>query len=494
MIKNWKCEVCGYVHTGKEPPSTCPICGAERGMFTLLEAVVASMPAQPIRTWRCTICEYVHHDDNPPDRCPVCSAERTLFEAGQVKTDLIQEAGDIKRIVIIGAGIAGLTAVEQARAAQPDISITLISKEAGFPYFRLNLTRFLAGEVTEENLTLHGPDWFMQNKVDLIEGEAKSIDRKGQRVILHDGREYNYDRLILANGSHAFAPPIPGITLEGVLSLRTLENAKTIIERAAFCSHVACIGGGLLGLETAGALARRGLKVSVLEGFASLLPRQLTPRAGELLRGHVESAGIKVYTDVKVKEFIGDESVRAVLLQSGEEIPADMVVLATGIRPNSSLARQADLSVRTGVIVDDQMVTSDPKILACGDVAEHSGTLYGIWPASYAQGSVAGTNAAGGKAAFNVFPPSNRLKVLDVNLFSVGRFQPPDASYDIFEQEENGVYYRIVCHDNQIVGANLFGDTGLAVPLLEAIEQGRQIPELTDLLARIPNFASFCGR
>lgn len=494
MTANWKCEVCGYVHSGREPPDCCPICGAAKEVFTVMEAVRASPPpAEEVSSWRCNICGYLHSGETPPEPCPVCGAEASLFEGSNTSPAPSGGGADAGPIVIIGAGIAGMTAAEQARLAASHVPITLVSAEGGLPYFRLNLTRYLAGEVDEPDLVMHESEWFRHNRVDLIEALAEKIDRAARRVLLRGGRTLDYDRLILANGSHPFVPPIPGAELDGVMILRTLDDAKSLLEQASAKARVVCIGGGLLGLETAGALAKQGLDVTVLEGNGTLLPRQLTEEAGLRLGKHVEESGIAVRTAARVAEIVGNGAVAGVRLRDGHSIPADMVVLATGVRPNSSLARQCGLAVRTGIVVDDRMVTSDPHILACGDVAEHLGVLYGIWPASYAQGSVAGSNAAGQSALFGGFPPSNRLKVLDVNLFSIGLFQPPDASYSVFEEEEGATYRRLVLRDGRIVGANLYGDTDLAILVKDAVEQGTQIPELTGLLEGLPRFAEFCG-
>ena len=233
------------------------------------------------------------------------------------------------------------------------------------------------------------------------------------------------------------------------------------------------------------------MEVTILEGSPTLLPRQLAPAAGLILERRVKAFGIAVRTGVRIEEILGGKTVRAVLLEGGERIEGDLVILATGVRPNSSLARRIGLAVRQGVFVDDGMATSDPDILACGDVAEHLGVLYGIWPAAFAQGVTAGINAAGGEARFTGIPPSNRLKVLDVNLFSVGRFLPPDASYAVFEETGGDAYRRFVCRDGRIVGANLLGDTDLAVPVMEAVEKKSQIPELREILEKIPKFGIF---
>ena len=258
----------------------------------------------------------------------------------------------------------------------------------------------------------------------------------------------------------------------------------------ATVNNVVCIGGGLLGLETAGALAKQSKAVSIVEGFPWLLPRQLPEPAGRLLQQCLESQGIAVYCGAQTKELTGDENVQGALLSTGQELPADLVVIAAGVRPNSYLARQCGLRVNNGIIVDDRMVTSDPAILAAGDVAEHLGRLYGIWPASYAQGIAAGANAVGVSAEFNGIAPSNRIKVLDIELFSIGRIQPEDASTKVYEYLQDGTYRAIFCRDGQLVGAVLYGNTDMAGMLKDIVESQHQISQYPELRRLFPLMAA----
>lgn len=206
-----------------------------------------------------------------------------------------------------------------------------------------------------------------------------------------------------------------------------------------------------------------------------------------MLQQRLESQGLTVLCGETVKELAGDESVQGVLLESGRLLPADLVVVTAGVRPNSYLARQAGLTVHRGIVVDDRMVSSDPAILAAGDVSEHRGILYGIWPAGYAQGLVAGCTAAGGKAEFTGLAPSTRIKVLDVDLFSCGQIHPEDASTNVHQHEEAGVYRAIFCRDGQLTGAVLYGNTTGAGWLKELVESGCQISEVPELADMFPH-------
>ncbi|MDY0003579.1 MAG: FAD-dependent oxidoreductase [Polyangia bacterium] len=478
MAKLWKCEVCGYVHSGPEPPGTCPVCGVGVELFSVLELAVPSepTPSPAAARWRCSLCDYVHLGPEPPGTCPVCGAPASFFEPAE-------EAGGqgaktlVGTVVIVGAGVAGVTAAEHARSTAPEARIRLISKEPGLPYLRLNLTRFLGGEVAEEGLLMKPEGWFEKQRIELEQAEVVAISPVAHELRLRDGRAVPYDRLVLAGGAHPFVPPIPGAAREGVTTFRTLSDGSRILERARPGGRCVCIGGGLLGLETAGALRRRGLEVTVVEGFGHLLPRQLPEPAGRLLEEHLSSLGIAVHCGRQIKEITGDEGAAAVKLQDGEVLPADLVVVSAGVRPNSYLARQCGIEVDQGVVVDDRMATSVPDIYAAGDLCEHRGQVMGIWPAAFAQGSVAGINASGGSAELPSLARSNRLKVLDVDLFSIGQIQAEDASYQVLVRQGEGSYEQLVLRDQRLVGAALYGDSRLAAQVKEAVESGLAISE-----------------
>lgn len=490
-IQTWKCDVCGYVHHGAEPPAQCPVCGVGAEMFSPFE-VVAVGPQAATSAFRCTVCGFVHAGQAPPATCPVCGAGRDAFVPVQPEEARPQAGKPVEQVLILGGGIAAVTAAEHARRVAPGASIAIVSKEPGLPYYRLNLTRFLAGEVDESQLDLQAEAWYRDQRIELVPGEAVAIERQERRVQLRDGRSLGYDRLVFGLGAHVFVPPIPGVTKHGVSAVRTLADARELLGRVRPGQRVICLGGGLLGLEIAGALGRRGARPIVLEGFPSLLPRQLAAPAGDLLEAHLGRVGIEVRCNVRVEEVVGDEDVAGVRLAGNETVPAEGLVLATGIRPNSYLARQSGIAVEKGILVDDAMRTSDEAIYAAGDVAEHRGVLYGIWPTAYAQGVVAGVNAAGGEARFTGVPPSNRLKVLDVDLFSIGVFQPPDGSFAVVEEQRGGTYARLVCRDGALVGANLYGDTRLAPTVKTAVEEGTQLVEVPELLDRFPDLKRLC--
>lgn len=547
-VTSWKCEVCGYVHVGTQPPEICPICGVDSSLFSPLQQ--ASSEPAPL-AWRCNVCGYVHHGPQPPDICPVCGVDSSFFEPTSTPTPTSQTtpsdaaatpAHESERIVVIGGGIAGLTAALKARRISPDALIWLVYQEPELPYYRLNLTRFLAGQITEAELSLHPASFFADNNITVVHACAVSIDRIARSVRLQymqykDGTEHTanntgqndstlgYERLVLATGSHPFLPPIPGVIMQipaqkpgqeqrleapsssmhrsGVYSLRTLDDAREIRKLAAGKGRCVVVGGGLLGLETAGALQTHGCQVTVIEGFEWLLPRQLAKPAAQMLQKHLQSLGIRVLCSSRVQRLVSDRQVDGnadgndntlpvthVVLQDGTELPVDFVVLATGVRPNASLARDCGLEVNRAVVVNDYMETSDPRIFAAGDVAEHHEGVPGIWPVALAQGAIAGANAAGARERYLGVPRTSQLKVLDITILSIGHFEAPDASYEVLEDATDNRYVRVVARDNKLVGANLFGDTTiastLATMLRQTVESGEDIRTLEALREALP--------
>ncbi|HPM81051.1 MAG TPA: FAD-dependent oxidoreductase [Candidatus Anammoximicrobium sp.] len=400
--------------------------------------------------------------------------EASSGSSGPAAAGASSSATSPTRIVVIGAGGAGMAAVESLRKTAPAAEIVLISQETELPYYRLNLTRYLAGEINRPELFIHPAAWYQEQQVQLLLGtEVSALHLAEHAVQLGDGRRLPFDKLLLAAGANPFIPPISGANRHGVTSLRTVQDADYLLKACEAGARCVCIGGGLLGLEAAGALARRGAQVTLLEGHGWLLPRQLNERAGQILGEHVGRIGITLRRKAKTREILGDEHVRSILLEDGSTVAADVVVIATGVRSNCSLAQQAGLEVKHGVLVNNQLLTSHPDVLAAGDVAEHNGVVYGLWTASQAQGAIAGRNLAGAGAEFTGLPRSSTLKVLGLDLFSIGQIMPPEAGGQVIEQETGGRYYRFVFQDGRLVGAILLGDTQLMAVTKKAVEEKR---------------------
>jgi len=482
--KAWRCNVCGYVHQGETPPEYCPVCGASAAEFALYPEPARPAVQPPANQWRCIICTYLHDGASAPDICPLCGAEQ--FEPLRTEAAAIPASHMAARILIIGGGIAGVSAAEAIRKASDQAAITLISSEPDLPYYRLNLTRYLAGEIGADELTIHPAEWYCSNRIELLAGQRVDALSPGDRTVtLADGRTLPYDRLILTAGAHPFIPPLAGSALDGVHTLRTAADADRIIAEFTQGEHCVCIGGGILGLETAGALVRRGGEVTLLESHAWLMPRQLNEPAARRLEGHLTKLAIQLKKSAPSAALLGNAGrVTGVQLESGEIIPCGMVILCTGVRPNTVLARKAGLEVNCGVVVDNHLRTSDPAIFAAGDIAEHNGILYGIWGPAQFQGTIAGLNALEAATVFGGLPRSNTLKVLGIEMLSIGEFTPPDGSYRVIQEQSESCFRHFVFHDGKMTGAILLGTTAPAAGIKRAIEEKK---DLSGVLARSPD-------
>ncbi|MBN1676186.1 MAG: FAD-dependent oxidoreductase [Kiritimatiellae bacterium] len=495
----WRCSVCGYVHQGAAPPEVCPVCGAAAAEFEpYAQPAAPPTPSRPGH-WRCLNCRYVHDGESPPDACPVCGVGPDRFEAALPASAPpaagrgAGPSGGRDPVVIVGAGIAGLSAAETLRRAAPGTPVTLVSDEPALPYYRLNLTRYLAGEVAADALPVHPRSWYPDNGIELLAGEqVLGLDLPGRTVQLRGARTIRWQKLILAMGAHPFVPPIPGADREGAVGLRNVADADYILAKIGAGAECVCVGGGILGLETAGALAKRGARVTLLESHAWLMPRQLNAKASALFETHVRALGIDVRKAARTAEIAGGRHVAAVVLEDGTRIPAGLVVITTGVRSNTHLARKAALEVNRGIAVDNALRTSAPDVYAAGDVAEHRGVVYGLWSPAQYQGSIAGLNAAGEATTFGGLPRANSLKVLGLDMLSIGTVQPEDGSYRMLEHVSDGRLFQFIFRDGRMAGAVLMGDTAIAPAVKKAVESGLDCSEFlagartgADVVARL---------
>lgn len=371
------------------------------------------------------------------------------------------------RFVIIGAGVAGFTAAMDL--ARRKVGEVIVFSDEPFPYYyRPQLTRFLAGELPLKRLIRRPLYWYWERGIDLRVGSpVEEIDpvAKTVRVL---GRAVSYDRLLIATGSRPFVPPIPGVDKAGVLTWRTLEDTIEIT-RAAFTSQdLVVIGGGLLGLEAARGLRGTCKRLTVLEYFPRLLPRQLDLEGATLLQHLIEEMDIRVVTSARVKALTGDQTVSGVELASGEILSAQAVIIAAGVRCHSHLAKQAGIAVDQGIIVDEYMHTNVPDIYAAGDVAVYRGQNWALATIAQAQGATAAANMAGESTPYKAVIPATSLKVAGVDVTSIGLVNPQaeDGATEIRALDHTEkIYRKIVLQDGVIVGAILVNDNQLAKEL-----------------------------
>ncbi len=379
-----------------------------------------------------------------------------------------------RRIVIVGAGMAAGRLVEDLLAQGcPGAAITLVAAERGGVYNRIALTPYLAGDVSAADLVTHSPAWFAARGVTLLDGVAvQSIDRASKTVTLQDQRELPYDQLVLATGSQPIRLPIPGAENAAVQTYRDRADADALISRAIPGQRAVVIGGGLLGLEAANGLNRRGMAVTVVHLVDRVMERQLDAEAASMVQRALEARGIALRTGA-ITQRIEDD---AVLLGSGERLPADLVVIAVGIRPEITLARAADLECGRGVKVDDQLRTSDALVFAVGECAEHRGVVHGLVAPLYDQTAVAARALLGEPAAYAGSIPGTGLKVTGVDLYSVGDFADgPGRAVITLRDRRAGEYRRLVVSDDRLIGVVLVGAIADGAWYADLIRSGRPL-------------------
>jgi len=365
-------------------------------------------------------------------------------------------------VVIVGNGVAGVTAARTIKDRNPEAQVSIYTDENHQYYPRPRLYEVLSGEAEPREVHLFSEEWYKKKGINVqLNTKAKSIDTDKKELLLENSSKVNYDRLLLANGGYSFVPPIKGAEKAGVFTLRTIKDVLNIKEFTKKTKKVIVIGGGLLGLEVAYSLKKLGQQVDVVELFPRLLPRQLDPDGATILKHRIESHGINIVLGTKTAEILGEKTVSGILLDSGKELSGDLVLFSAGIRANTGLALEAGIKVNRGVVVDGNMRTSAEDVYAAGDVAEFKGTVYGIIPAAVEQATVAAANMLGDEQ--NVYAgtiPSNTLKIVDVDLTSMGIVNPEEPKYEEIKKTDTqkGIYKKLVLDKGKIVGAILLGD------------------------------------
>jgi len=401
---------------------------------------------------------------------------------------------DRERLVVIGNGMAGCRAVEEILARDSDrFDITIFGAEPRVNYNRIMLSPVLAGEKTFDEIVINGQDWYEDNAITLISGDPVArIDRETQTVIAASGRVEPYDRLLIATGSDPFIIPVPGHDLPGVVTFRDLDDVDKMLAAADNGGSAVVIGGGLLGLEAAHGLSLRGMSVTVVHLMPTLMERQLDEAAGWLLKEELEKRGQTIVTGGDTAEIVGDGGhVSGVKLRDGREFPADIVVMAVGIRPATALAKNAGLDVERGIMVDDDMVTSDPSIMAVGECVQHRGQCYGLVAPLWEMCRALADSATGSPSGYEGSVTSTKLKVSGIDLFSAGDFTGGDGAEDIVMRDASrGVYKRVVVKDNKLAGCVLYGDTADGNWYFDLLKKGEDVSDIREALIFGQAFAS----
>ncbi|HEU4459879.1 MAG TPA: nitrite reductase large subunit NirB [Methylibium sp.] len=397
------------------------------------------------------------------------------------------------KLVMVGNGMAGVRTLEELLKLAPGLyDITVFGAEPHPNYNRILLSPVLAGEQTIDEIILNPLSWYAEHGITLHAGKkVTAVDRRKRVVTAEDGEGQpvtaDYDRLLIATGSNPFILPVPGKDLKGVIAYRDIADTQTMIETAKTHRHAVVIGGGLLGLEAANGLMLRGMDVTVVHVNDWLMERQLDDVAGGLLRKSLEERGLKFLMKAHTAELVGNAEgrVKRVKFKDGSEVPADLVVMAAGIRPNTELAERIGIHCDRGIVVTDTMQTvTDPRIYSVGECAAHRGIAYGLVAPLFEQGKVCATHLAQfGIGRYTGSQTSTKLKVTGIDLFSAGNFMGgPDCEEIVMSDPFGGVYKKLVIKDDKLVGACLYGDTVDGGWYFKMLREGRTVADIRDRL------------
>lgn len=386
----------------------------------------------------------------------------------------------MKKYLIIGNGVAGTTAAENIRKEDQEGAITIVTDEDLPFYYRVRLPEYISGEVAEGDLVVRKEAWYKDRNIELMPNtRVVDADPANRVVITADKQRLEYDALLMATGSHSFIPPIKGSDKPGVFALRSIQDARDIATWSEGIQEVVLIGGGLLGLEAGNAIRKLGKKVMVVEFFPRLLPRQLDVAGAGRLQEIMEGMGFSFRLGATTQEIEGDSKAESVLLEGGERLPAEMVVISAGVRPNLELADALGVAHDKGIQVDEYLQTNQDGIYAAGDVAEFGGMPYGIWTAAMEQGKIAGNRMAGGDMSYGGTVMANTLKVVGIDLAAAGNIDA-EGEFESRVKEDGQVYKKIVIEDNRIIGCIMLGDTKGFNKITKAMSEKEDVSETKD--------------
>ena len=396
-----------------------------------------------------------------------------------------------ERLLIIGGGMAGVKLVEELAAACPErFAITIVCDEAQPGYNRVLLSALLAKDVSEADIRLKDAAWYGAHGIELITGDGvATIDIASKTAVLGSGRKITFERVVFATGSSPIRLPLPGSELPGVIAFRDLNDVAVMEKAASNGQRIAVIGGGLLGIEAAYGLAKRGADVRLIHVMDSLMERQLDRPAAAILKREIERKGVKVLLAKSSTAITGNGKVEALTFADGTALSCDMVVFAVGIRPNVALAKTAGVPVNRGIVVDDALQSASADVYALGECAEHQGNVYGLVEPAYQQAKVLAAHLAGEQANYGGTLLATNLKVSGVPVFSAGDFMGGDGTQSIVATDpRQGLYKKLVLKGSALVGVVLIGDADDALWYLDLVRRNVDISAMRSNLAFGPSY------
>ncbi len=383
------------------------------------------------------------------------------------------------KVLILGSSAAGLACAEALRQ-KSDAEITIIGKESYKPYYRPALSHMILSNDLPSRFYLKPDSYYKDNNIKLVlDTEVTAIDRQNKKIYTNTGQEILYTKLVIALGSSNFVPPLQGVDKKGVFNLKYYSDLLKLNEYATNKQNITIIGGGLLGIEAAWAFKKAGKSVTIVEFLDRLMANQLSPAASALVEKEIEASGIRVMTGKSVKQILGDDELMAVLLESGEEVPTDILFYSIGVRPNISIAKAAGLTVEKGIVVNDKMQTSDNDIYAVGDCCQIGNMVPGIWPLALQTGKIAAENILGTESKLSINPPIALLKALDKGVYSAGFINGGD---DYLEITEGDSYKAFAFKEGGLIGINLIADTRLSSKALRLLTEKISKEKLIEIL------------
>ena len=397
-----------------------------------------------------------------------------------------------EKLLIIGNGMASVRLVETLVQIAPErFHITIVGAEMQAGYNRVLLSALLARDILEEDIILKDRNWYQGNNICLISGKpVVSVDAQAKIAVLSGGQEIAFDACVFATGSNAIRLPIAGIEMPGVVTFRDLSDVTVMEQAADIGRKITVIGGGLLGIEAAYGLAKRGADVTLVHVMDRLMERQLDAAAAGLVKKALGRKRVKVLLQKQSIGITGKECATGIAFADGTSLEADLVVCAVGIKPNSDLAKGAGLAVNRGIVVDDHMAASLPGFYAIGECAEHRGTAYGLVEPAYAQAETLAKHLIGQQAVFEGMILATNLKVSGLPVFSAGMFMGGDGMQVVtLEDRKTGSYRKLVLRDDCLVGCVLVGEAEDALWYLELIRSGSDISLARHLLIHGRDFA-----
>lgn len=442
-------------------------------------------PTGEIRKWKCLVCGEVFEGVYPPNICPACGVGQELFEMVE-EEDVNYHSEDHEKIIIIGNGAAGIGAAEAARERNSKATIEVLTRENIPAYYRPIVSDCLSEEVDDKDFYLKPEMWYKDMGIEVSLGKVVSkIDSKNKKVILLNGEEREYTKLILAMGARSFVPPIANVNLPGSFSIRTKKNVEIIKEYAKKCRKAIVVGGGVLGLETAWEMKLLGLDVEIIETSTRIFPKQLDEQGSQVLKAALEKAGVVIHTNRYVVAVEGEDKVRGVKLDNDQHLRADMVIMNTGIAPNKEMVENK-LRTNRGIVVNERMETSVEGIYACGDCAEYDGKVVGLWQVAVEQGKVAGANAVGDTLTYKDKIQPVNFSGMNIDVFSMGDIDNEYGDYQVISQVDakNNQYKKLYFDNDQLVGGILLGDVNKANVVLKGVRGRHETPRVLKKMYR----------